>query len=108
MAAGISQAAQIEDRVADKLAGAVIGDVAAAVDLVERDAARGQKLVRRQDICALGVAAQREHGRMLEQQKHVADAAFGAQRDQLLLQAQCLAVIHAPEIEVLDHPYLRL
>ena len=34
-------AAQVEDGIADELAGTVIGDVAAAVDLVELDAARG-------------------------------------------------------------------
>ena len=42
MSARVAQAAQIEDWVADELAGAVIGDVAAAVDLVQRNAARGQ------------------------------------------------------------------
>ncbi len=76
VAAGIAQAAQIEDGVADELAGAVIGHVAAAVDLVERDAARGQQLIGGKNVGAAGVAAQREHGRVLQQQQHVADAAL--------------------------------
>ena len=42
---GLLQAAQVEDGVADQLAGTVIGDVAAAVDLVEGHAAAGQKLI---------------------------------------------------------------
>ncbi len=104
----VAQAAQIEDGVADELAGTVIGDVAAAVDLVEGDAAPRQQLIRREDVGALGVAAEGEHGRMLEEQKHVADAARGAQRDQLFLQAKGFAVVHAAEIEVLDHPLMRL
>ena len=82
---GVAQAAQIEDGVADELAGTVIGDVAAAVDLVEGNAARSEQLVGGENIGAVGVAPQREHGRMLEQQQRVADAFLLAQRDQLLL-----------------------
>ncbi len=87
----IAQAAQIEDGVADELAGAVIGDVAAAVDLVEGDAARGRATRRRREVGAVGVAAEGEHGRVLEQQQHVADAALRAQRDQFFLQAKASA-----------------
>ena len=104
----IAQAAQIEDGVADELAGAVIGDVAAAIDLVQGDAAAGQQLVGGENVGAAGVAAQREHGRVLEQQKHVADAALLAQSDQLFLQAQRFGVVHAAEIERLDHRLFRL
>ncbi len=84
-AVGRAQAAQIEDGVADELAGTVIGDIAAAVDFVEGDAARSEHLVGGENIGAVGVAPQREHGRMLEQQQRVADAFLLAQRDELLL-----------------------
>ncbi len=45
----VAQAAQIEDRVADELPRPVIGHVAAAIDLVESDAARGQQLIGRRE-----------------------------------------------------------
>ena len=44
-AAGVFQAAQVKDGVADQLTGTMISDVAAAVDLVEGHAAAGQKLI---------------------------------------------------------------
>src|ERR1035441_316926 len=45
-------APQVEDGVADELAGTVIGDVAAAVDLVELDAARDKEFVAGDDVVA--------------------------------------------------------
>ena len=102
-AVGVAEAAQIEDGVADELAGAVIGDVAAAVDLVEGDAAAGQQFVGGEDVGAVGVAAEGEHRRMLEQQQDVVDAALEAQLDELRLEAKSLVVGNAAEIEVLNH-----
>ena len=99
----VAQAAQVEDRVADELPRPVIGHVPAAVDLVEGNAARGQQLIGRENVGAPRVAAQREHGRVLEQQQHVADAPRGAQGDEFFLQAQRFAVVHAAEIEILNH-----
>ena len=51
-------AAQIDDGIADELAGAVIGDVAAAVDLVELDAALRQEFVAGEDVGAMWRCAQ--------------------------------------------------
>ena len=102
------QAAEIEDGVADELAGTVIGDVAAAIDLVEGDAAGGEQLVGREDVGAVGVAAEGENRRVLKQQENVADAAGGAQGDEFVLKAERFAVVHAPEIEILDHLLIRL
>jgi hypothetical protein len=65
---GIGQAAQVEDGVADELAGAVVGDVAAAVDLVDADAFAGEHFIGGEDVGAAGVAAQGEDGRVFEQQ----------------------------------------
>jgi hypothetical protein len=45
-------AAQVEDRVADELAGAMIGDIAAAVDLVDFGATAGEQFVAGEDVCA--------------------------------------------------------
>ena len=81
----------------------MIGDVAATVDLVEGDSARGKQLVGGENVGAVGVAAQSQHRRMLEQEQHVSDAVLLAQRDQLLLQAQGFGVVNAAEIEVVDH-----
>ena len=101
--AGVVQAAQVEDGVADELAGAVIGDVAAAIDLVKRDAALGEQFVGGEDVGAVGVAAEGQDRRMLEQEQHIFDAALVAQVGDLCLEAQRLVVSHAPEIEVLNH-----
>ena len=49
----VVQAAQIEDGVADQLAGPVVGDVAAAIDLVDCDAAPGQQLIGGQNVGAV-------------------------------------------------------
>ena len=102
-AAGVAQAAQIEDGVSDELSRPVVGHVAAAIDLVQRHAARGQQCVGGKHVGAIRIAPQSQHRRMLEQQQHVLDAPLLAQRHQLFLQAQRLVVTQAAEIEVLDH-----
>ena len=81
----------------------MVGDVAAAIDFVDGDAALGQQFIGGENVGAVGVAAQGEHRRMLEQQQHIVDAALVAQADDLSLQAQRFVVVHAPEIEVLNH-----
>ena len=95
-------AAQVEDGVADELAGAVVGDVAAAVDLVELDAAAGEQFVGGEDVGAGGVAAEGENGRMLEQKERVADGAGLARGDDLGLDAQAFGVGDAAELEEMD------
>ena len=44
------QAAEIEDGIADELSRAVIGDIAAAIDFVQRDAARSEQFVRSEHV----------------------------------------------------------
>ena len=85
--------------IADDLAGAVIGDVAAAAGFVHLDAARRERLRRRQDVRAAAVAAdaEREDGRMLDEQQQVADAAGAPLLDQRALQRQRLGVRHEAE-----------
>ena len=76
----------------------MVGDVAAAINLVEGDAAAGQHFVGGKNIGSSGVTAQRKHGRVLKQEQHIADAPLLAQGDEFLLQAQGLGVVHAAEI----------
>ena len=95
--------AEVEDGIADQLPGAVIGDVAAALDRVHVDAARGQFSIGGRDEAAPAAdeaaAAQGEHRRMLEQQQHIADLAGAAQLDELLLQLEGAEVIGTAELE---------
>ena len=57
LGAGAGEAAEIEDRIADDLAGAVKGDVAAAVAFEEFDAAVFQKFRRGYDVCGFRIPA---------------------------------------------------
>ena len=77
---------QIDNRVADNLAGAVVSDVAAAVDLEEFDAQLGQAVAAEQHVFQAAVAAQGQHMRMFEQQELVTDFAGFAAGLQGLLQ----------------------
>ena len=56
-------AGQVEDRVADELAGRVVGRLAAAVGLDELDLS----VVGQVELALLGAAPERDDGRMLEQ-----------------------------------------
>src|SRR5579883_1567476 len=82
------ETAQVEDGVADELAGSVVGDVAAAVDLMDFDAAIGKEFVAGEDVGAGGVASQGEYGWVFEQEEGVADAVFVARLDELLLDVE--------------------
>jgi hypothetical protein len=95
-------AAEVEDGVADELAGAVIGDVATAVDLVDFDAALGEELVGREDIGAAGVAAEGEDRRVFEEEERVADGSRFACGYDLGLDAEAFGVGDAAELEEVD------
>jgi len=58
------------------LAGTVVRNIAAAVDFVNGYPFAGQHVIGGENIGAAGVAAQREHRRMFEQQQRVVDAAL--------------------------------
>ena len=74
-----SVAAQIEDGIADDLAGAVEGDVAAAVAFEELDAALGEEFGRCDHVGSFRVAAERDDRRVFEQEQDIADLFFFAQ-----------------------------
>ena len=95
-------AAKIEDGIADELAGAVIGDLAAAVGLVDLDALASEQFIAGEDVRARGVAAERENGRMLHEEQRVADSAGLARGDDLVLKAQTFGVGNAAELEQVE------
>ena len=77
---------QRDDRVRDQLAGAVIRDLAAALDADDVDAPALEVRLGRADVRGIAVAPERQHGRMLEQQQLVADQAISALGDEPFLE----------------------
>jgi len=97
------EAAEIEDGVADELAGAVVGDVPAAVDFVKGDTAAQEELIGGEDVGAAGVAAEGENRGVFEEEEGVLDVTGQAQGRDLCLNAEGFVVGNAAEVEVLDH-----
>src|SRR5262249_45180028 len=97
--------AQVEDRIADELAGAVVRDLAAAADAHDRDlAARGPEVP---EVAGIGAAPQRVRRRVLEKQKDVRATGEPA-RDELLLQCERIAVLdraEQPDLEAGAHTF---
>ena len=96
---GAAKSAQVEDGVADDLAGSVEGDVASAVAFEKLDAALGEEFGRSDHVGGFRVAAQGDDRRVFEQQQDVADLLFFAQCDELLLQAQAGGVVDGAELD---------
>ena len=99
----VLKSAQVEDRVADELAGAVVCDVAAAIDFMQSDAPAGEKLIGCQDVGALGVAAEGEYRRVFEQEENVVDATLQSELGDLRLKTEALVISDTTEKEVLNH-----
>ena len=89
---------QIQDRIADDLAGAVIGDVAAAIGGIELDSGAAQRVFARQQIFGVAVAALRDHVRMLDEQELIGNQPALALFDQILLDGERVAIAHAPQV----------
>ena len=102
-AVGVLKTAEIEDWVADELAWAVVGDVAAAIDFVKRDTACGEEFVGGEDVGAAGISAEGEDGRVFEEKQGVVDRSGEAQASDFRLDAKGFVVGYAAEVEVLDH-----
>ena len=62
---------EVDDRIADQLAGSVKGDVAAALDVEQLHAARRELLGGCEQVASLGGAAERDDRRMLDEEEHV-------------------------------------
>ncbi len=85
---------EIDDGIADELSRPVIRHVAAASGLEERDAARGERLVRCQHVFAAvsRLRAERDDRRMLKEEQLIRHAAVPAIVHESLLQLERLAV----------------
>jgi hypothetical protein len=77
---------QRDDRVRDQLAGAVVGDLATALDADDLDAPAVELRLGRTDVPGVAVPPERQHGWMLEQQQLVRDQAVRALADEPLLE----------------------
>ena len=95
-------AAEVEDGVADELAGAVVGDVSAAVNLVDFDAFGGEGFVGEQDIGSGGIAAEGEDRRVFQQDKGVTNLVRFSGGYDFGLDAQAFSVGDAAKLEQVD------
>ena len=95
---------EAEDRVRDELAGPVVGDLAAALDADDLDPAPAQLRGIGEDVALVGVAAERQDRRMLEQEQAITDRAVGAPPGELLLERPRLAVRDPPQPGRPDDP----
>jgi hypothetical protein len=66
-------ATEVEDGISDELTRAVVGDVSTAIDFVQFHSAFCEKVIAGKDVGAMGIAAERQHRRMLQQEQRVAD-----------------------------------
>ena len=101
------QAAIVEgdDRVGHELTRAVVGDLAAALDVHDRDTPSlelgGDA---REDVCRIAVPAQRQDGRVLQQEELVADPPIGPLGGQSPLERMRLVIRDPTEPVRLERP----
>ncbi len=96
------EAAQVEDRIGHQLARTMEGNVAAAIDVEELDAALGEELRRSDHVFKPGIASQGDNRRMLQQQQGIADTTGLAQVEQRALQLQRRIVRDQAEMKNVD------
>ena len=90
---------QIKNDICHQLTGAVIGDVAAPLDLNHRDAMFSQKIGRNLQVFSATPASQRKDRRVFEQQQHViCNITASASSNQGMLQGQGFAVVDLFEL----------
>src|SRR6185437_15466908 len=99
---------EVENRIADDLAGAVVGDVAAAVCLMEFDVHLAQDIRVGEKIFALTVAPERDDVWVLAEEEHIRHDARFARRDDFALEVEGGAVgdaggVDDPEWVVASH-----
>ena len=93
---------ELQDRVADDLARAVVGDVAATIRLNQRDALALQIGVRDQQVPILGSAAQRVGMRVFDEYERIANRAGRALPRQRALALPRGEIVHPAGLEHLD------
>ena len=92
-------ALEIEDRVADELAGPMEGDIAASLDLEQLHASCGEQGGGGEQVIRPGRAAKRDDWWMLDEQQHVLiDGARNARSRDGTLQRQRLGVPARPQV----------
>jgi hypothetical protein len=88
---------EVEDRIADELAGTVVRDVAAAAGLEDVDAEQPLLSASSMRTCSGAGRAERDDVRVLEQEQRVAGSRPPAPGDELLLQLERLGVRDRPQ-----------
>jgi hypothetical protein len=83
---------QIDDRVSHELSGAVKSHVATAIAFEYFNSAGRQRFGRSEHVGGLGIASERDDGRVLEEKEDVSDLSGFAKVDQPLLQAQAVRI----------------
>ncbi len=97
---------EIDDRIADELAGAVVGHIAAASCLEHFDAELGEPLWRRHDIAAaVFLHTNGDDVRVLEEKQRVGNALGLAILDQNTLQLERVRVRHDTEPSDLERSH---
>ena len=96
---------EVEDRVADHLSGAVIGDVAATAGLEDVETALAQKLGWEEHVLLPRVAPEGEDRVVLEEQQLVLDAPGLSLGDEPLLKVETLGIRDAAEPTDLQTPH---
>ena len=94
---------QIKYRIPHQLSRPVKRNIPAAIALEQLDAASRQHFGRSEHVGGFGVAAERDDGRVFEEQQHVADLSRLAPIDQFLLEAQPFAVVKRTELDNRNH-----
>ena len=98
---------ETNDRIADQLAGAVVGDVAAAVRRHDARAARFDGMTVRHDGAAGGVATDRDHVRVLDENEDVVALVALEAFDVRFLQREGVVVVDDTEVDRTTHPVVR-
>jgi hypothetical protein len=73
--------------------------IPAAITFKDFNAASRERFRRGNDVGGFCISAESDHRRVFVQQKHITDASFFAQGDQLFLQANASPVIDGAELE---------
>ncbi len=80
----------------------MVGNVSAAIDLVQFHSALCEQLVADQNVGAMRIAAEGQHGRMFQQEQRVANKLLLPCSDDLLLDGHGFRIRDAAEMEEVD------
>jgi len=97
---------ELDDRVGNQLARAVVRHFAATLNANNFDTAACQLFVTGQNVGSVRVAAERQHGRMFEQQQLIRNLVGTPLRDQVVLKVPRVAIGDLPQPTRLQPPGL--